>query len=124
MSMGKSDANEEEDNKSDKSDGWGVYGMRWIRSIDKEKGRQIDAVSNKGKWEVIKVQIDSGAVDTVGPKEVGSGFKLKETKSSKENRNFVAANGTTIKHHGEKVIKGFTDGGIKVKVPMTCASDS
>ena len=116
MSMGKSDTNDDEDNKSDKSDGWGVYGMKWIGSVDREKGKQINAVNNNGTWEVIEVQIDSGAVDTVGPREIGSGFQLKETKSSRENENFVAANGTTIKNHGEKVIKGFTDGGIKMIV--------
>ena len=44
MSMGKSDTNDDEDNKSDKSDGWGVYGMKWMRSVDREKGKHINAV--------------------------------------------------------------------------------
>ena len=32
-------------------------------------------------WEEIQITIDSGAVDTVGPKEVGVGFPVQPTEA-------------------------------------------
>ena len=52
------------------------------------------------------MQIDSGAVDTVGPKEIGQAFEIRETKAAKSGRNYVAANGTKINNYGEILIKG------------------
>ena len=62
-----------------------------------------------GEWEVITFKIDSGAVDNVIPKEVGNALPIKETSLSKMGVNYQAANGTPIKNHGQRIIKGFID---------------
>ena len=92
-----------------------------INSISRESKSEILAIENNNGFEHIRVQIDSGAVDTVGPKEVGRAFKIRETRASKEGRNYVAANGSNIKTYGERLIKGTTAEGIKVTMPIQIA---
>ncbi len=53
-------------------------------------------------WEMIRVQVDSAAVDAVGPKEVVRAFEMKETAMSRRGNGFVAASGRGIKNKGEK----------------------
>ena len=72
-------------------------------------------------WEKIRIQIDSGAVDTVGPKSAGKAFYIKPTKASKAGKHYIAANGSTIKNYGERIITGETDNHIKVCMPMQVA---
>ena len=72
-------------------------------------------------WERIRVQVDSGAIDTVAPKHVAKAFSLMETKMSKKGIGFIAANGSEIKIHGEKKVVGYTDDGEAVAMRMTCA---
>ena len=42
-----------------------------IQWIEREAEKEIFSVGRDKGWEKIRVQIDSGAVDTVGPKEIG-----------------------------------------------------
>ena len=35
-------------------------------------------------WEKVRVQVDSGAIDTVGSKEIAKAFKMKENVMSKK----------------------------------------
>ena len=67
------------------------------------------------------MQVDSGAIDTVGPKSVGRAFAMKETKASKSGKNYVAANGSVIKNHGERPTTAETENGLKVSMPMQVA---
>ena len=43
--------------------------------------------------EAAHISIDSGAVDTVGPKSAGRGFPIEQTEDSKAGRFYRAANG-------------------------------
>ena len=72
-------------------------------------------------WERDRVQIDSGAIDTVAPKDVARAFEMKETMMSKRGIGFVAANGSSIKNYGEKKIVGYTDDGESVSMRGQCA---
>ena len=90
----------------------------WIGHEQSDEIMNVE--STKGK-EKIRVQIDSGAVDTVGPKEIGRAFKLRETRASKLGRNYVAANGTTIRNYGERLVKGESESGIRVTMPVQIA---
>ena len=72
-------------------------------------------------WERVRVQIDSGAIDTVGPKEIAGAFKMRETEMSKKGIGYVAANGSGIKNHGEKLIAGYTDEGESISMKVQCA---
>ena len=51
-------------------------------------GKEEDA------WEEINITIDSGAVDTVGPKGVGSGYPIQQTEASNRGMFYRAANAT------------------------------
>ncbi len=53
----------------------------------------------------------SGAIDTVGPKEVAKAFTMQENAMSKKVLWYVAANGSGIKNYGEKGIVGRTESG-------------
>ncbi len=53
---------------------------------------EVNEVRETPGWERIRVQIDSGAGDTVGPKEIAKTFAMKETIVSKRGIGFVAAN--------------------------------
>ena len=57
-----------------------------------------NGASNRPGWERIAVQIDSGAIDAVGPKEIASAFGMKETPKSKNGVGFVAASGSSIRN--------------------------
>ena len=55
------------------------------------------------------MKIDSGAIDTVMPPHVANHFALVETDLSKSGPGFKAANGSPIKHFGQRTIKGVGD---------------
>ena len=65
--------------------------------------------------------MDSGAVDTVGPKSIGRAFNIKETRASNNGKHYIAANGSTINNYGETIIKGETEHGLKVSMPIQIA---
>ena len=67
------------------------------------------------------MQVDSGAVDTVGPKSVGRAFNIKETHAPHNGNNYVAANGSAITNYGERLIKGETENGLTVSMPIQLA---
>ena len=72
--------------------------------------QEIGAVTHvEGLWERIPVKIDSGAIDTVMPPTMAKYFDTVETEMSKKGPGFRAANGTAIKHYGQKTLKGVGD---------------
>jgi hypothetical protein len=82
---------------------------RNIASISLEQDRQISGVSNlKGEWEVIKVTVDSGAVDTVTPPHTAKYFPILDTDASRKGLDYRAANGTKIKNHGARNVTGIS----------------
>jgi hypothetical protein len=85
---------------------------RWARdigSISLEEERQIGGINNlKGEWEVIKVTVDSGAVDTVTPPSTAKYFPILETDASRRGLDYRAANGTKIKNHGARNVTGIS----------------
>eukprot|EP00959_Pyramimonas_sp_CCMP1952_P338477 7088403-Pyramimonas_sp.AAC.1 len=56
--------------------------------------------------ETIVVTVGSGAYNTVGPSRIGTYFPIKQTDASKQGRHYSAANGTTIKNYGQRVVTG------------------
>jgi len=91
-----------------------------IGSIDRgEKGAEVNQITHG--WERIRVQVDSGAIDTVAPKDVARAFSLQETAMSRNGIGFVAANGSKISNFGERRVVGYTDEGEGVSMRMTCA---
>ena len=80
-----------------------------IDSISLEEERQIGGVNNyQVQWEVIKVTVDSGAVDTVTPPSTAKYFPILETDASRRGLDYRAANGTKIKNHGARSVTGIS----------------
>ncbi len=50
--------------------------MERIVKKTNEKGYEVRATPG---WERVRVQIASGAIDAVGPKEIAKAFEMKET---------------------------------------------
>ena len=81
-----------------------------IMSVDVNRPQEIGAVTHTdGKWERIPVKIDSGAIDTVMPPTVAKYFNTVQTEMSQKGPGFRAANGSPIKHYGQKTLEGIGD---------------
>ena len=91
----------------------GTLGM--LAAVDRKAGNKAK------KWEKIKATIDSGAVDTVGPRNAAQSVPVKEGKGSREGVVYRAANGTIIRNEGEKKIKGRTKEGKPISMVMQVA---
>ena len=93
-----------------------------INSIDKPgvsfTPSEINGVSATAGWEQVSVQVDSGAIDTVAPNNVGSELPVRKTKAANMGLGYVAANGTRIENYGERALKGFTDDGSGVEMAV------
>ena len=78
--------------------------------LEVQEASEIDAISGKVEgWERLPMKIDSGAVDTVIPESMAAHIPLTETQRSKAGGGFTAANGSRIKHFGQKVLRGVGD---------------
>ncbi len=66
-------------------------------------------------WDRVRAQIDSGAIDAVGPKEIAKAIETKETERSKRGM-YVAAKGSSVENYGEKKIVGYADDGESVSM--------
>ena len=70
----------------------------------------VDAVCGKEEgWERLPIKVDSGAVETVMPASMARHIPTTETSRSRNGAGFRAANGSHIKHHGQKTLKGYGD---------------
>ncbi len=58
---------------------------------------EVNEIRATPGWERGRVQIDTGAIDAVGPKEIVQAFEMKETIMSKKQIGYLAANGSSIK---------------------------
>jgi hypothetical protein len=72
---------------------------------------QVCVVSEVKRWGKARAQVDSGAAEKVGPKEIPNAFTMKENVMSRNGSGYVAANGTKIRNYGEKRIDGHTEAG-------------
>ncbi len=71
------------------------------RGMRINRGEVREARGTPG-WERLRVQIDSGAIDTVGPKEIARALEMKETAVSRRHFGIVAASGGGIISYGEE----------------------
>jgi hypothetical protein len=92
-----------------------------VEKASKDKKGEVNEVRATPGWEKIRIQVDSRAIDTVGPMSMAGAFKMRETEMSRKGIGFVAANGSGIKNYGEKMIVGYTDEGGAVSMKVQCA---
>ena len=78
--------------------------------VEAAGAQSIDQVSEKcDGWERVSINIDSGTIDTVIPRQVAAAVPIQETEKSKAGTGFRAANGTHIEHFGQRQIRGYGD---------------
>ena len=104
-----------------------IGSVGFVGLIDKDRsgGKEVNWIDKKdgikkNGWRRINVQIDSGALDTVIPKDIVPGTKVHETTASKNGIGYIAANATKINNYGDKLIKGRTDDGMDASMAMQC----
>jgi predicted ribosome-associated RNA-binding protein Tma20 len=85
-----------------------------INAVDKQSVR-------KDGWSLLRVQVDSGAIDHVAPVSTAVGVKMHETIASRSGRCYSAANGSAIKNFGEKKLSGYTLDGAPFSMSVQCA---
>ncbi len=85
-----------------------VNGVENVSETSKEEVNEIRATPG---WETSRVQVDSGAFDAVGPKEIARARETKQTIVSGRGVGYVAASGSSAKNYGEEEIVGLTDDG-------------
>ncbi len=66
------------------------------RVAQKAKGEVIEVQATPG-WDIESVQIDSGATDTVGPKEIAKAFEMKGTEMSTRGIEYVIGIGEELR---------------------------
>jgi hypothetical protein len=71
-------------------------------------------VTGKAGHELIEVNVDSGAIDSCLPPNIGSQFKVRSTKMSENGGYYTSASGGVIYNEGERDIKGVTEDGQEV----------
>ena len=71
-------------------------------SVTQKTKEEVNEVRATPGWERVRIQIDSGAIDTVGPKDIAGAFKMRKTEMSKRGIGLVAANGSGIKNYGRR----------------------
>ena len=85
---------------------------------------EVNAVpqsEESGEYEVVTVTLDSGAYNTVGPPKVGTYFPVKPTSASQSGRHYSAANGSVIRNYGQRIIRGRSEEGAEVTMPIQVA---
>jgi hypothetical protein len=82
---------------------------------------EVNEIRATPGWERVRVQIDPGAIDSVGPKEIAQAFEMKETMAPKNGVGYVAKCGIDVKNYGENMIVGHTDDGESVGMRTQCA---
>ena len=94
-----------------------------ICSLDREvlEGNICGVEQFQGEWERIQVTADSGAIDSVIPRRMAKGVKVKETEASRRGLKYRAANGTAIVNEGEKAIRGYSNEAHLVDMTMQVA---
>ena len=82
----------------------------------KDKKKEILSVGgiNEDEWMEIEAIVDSGAIDTICPREMIGGNKITETEVSKRNGKYAAADGGCITNLGESKIQAQTPDGTGV----------
>ena len=90
------------------------YSNRWEALEDDEDEDIMHLGEDHTGWEEVKITIDSGVVDTVGPKDVGMGFPVQPMEASKKGMLDRAANNTNIAIHGKKALRGYTNEGSEI----------
>ena len=101
----------------------GSMHMGNLQSIDRDiRDDNMCAVEQyQGNWERIPVTVDSGAIDSVIPRRIASGVKVKQTDASRAGLKYRSASGNAIVNEGERDLKGYSNEANRVDMTMQVA---
>jgi hypothetical protein len=75
----------------------------------------------QGEWELLPVNIDSGAIDSCMPKDKCNQFRVMPSEMSKSGACYSAANGSEIKNYGQRDVEGQTSEGVNATMTFQVA---
>ena len=89
----------------------------WTKPLDDEEEERLELhpvefSEEVEGWVCSRVVPDTGAVRSVCPERMASGYEVKPSQGSLEGREFVVANGGTIPHQGEIWLPIVTNDGV------------
>ena len=113
MKVIEENGDKEEEGKSDKEDDFTFH----ITEAEDREDERVELMEIK-EYEKVEVMVDSGAGNTVCPKDKISSVPTVETEKSRNGGGFKVANGVRIKNEGEKNVKGITTGGQTLAIKM------
>jgi len=73
---------------------------------------------------LISSVVDSGAIDTVLPKDSAKHVPVRQAEMSRKGMYYTTADGFPVYNEGERIIEGFSDQGTPVRTPMQVADVS
>ena len=71
--------------------------------------------TNQNGWKSTTI-VDSGAIDTIAPRDMVRGHKIRQTEISKRSGKYASADGGIIQNIGECELEGFAQNGTNVKL--------
>jgi hypothetical protein len=88
-----------------------------LQSLEKIRKAEINEFANSG-WEMIRIVVDSGASETVVPRDLCPMIETRESVGSRDKQEYRAANGHTIVNEGEKEMLVLTQHGQQRRLVM------
>ena len=70
---------------------------------------ETKVVKERAGYELVEVNVDSGAIDSCIPPNIANQFKTRSTKMSENGGYYTSASGGVIYNEGERDVKGITD---------------
>ena len=75
-------------------------------NVESPEVNAVPTMNEDNNFETLVVTVDSGAYNTVGPIKVATHFKVEPTKASQSGQHYRAANGSTIRNYGQRIVSG------------------
>ena len=90
-------------------------------NVESPEVNAVPKMNEDHHFETLVVTVDSGAYNTVGPVKAATHFKIEPTRASQTGQHYRAANGSTIKNHGQRIVSGSNENGKQVSLPIQVA---
>ena len=99
----------------------GANRFRCLARVEEEEDGdpELNAIEVKGDWIRIEATVDSGAAESVCPRNMFPKIIAKQDRAGKQ---YVAANGSKIADEGEKLVPAHTSAGKSITVKFRAAS--
>ena len=86
--------------------------------FEEVKKQEVNRLQENQGWEMLRMVVDSGASETVLPKEACQHVPTRASVGSLAGKTYAAANGGEIRNEGEKLMMVVTETGEKRQLTM------